>query len=69
MCQFLEPGDSGSLVVTHDGKAVGINGGAYEIISVISVVDEQGAIDLNYLSEFRQENGSVYGLGFALGPT
>ncbi len=60
VCQFAERGDSGSLVITHDGKAVGTIVGAYKITSVILVVDEQGVIDLNYLREFRREDGSVH---------
>ena len=60
VCQFAEPGDSGSLVITQDGKAVGTIVGAYEITSVILVVDEQGVINLKYLREFRQDDGSVH---------
>ena len=60
MRQFAEPGDSGSLVITHDGNAVGAIVGVYEITSVILMIDEQGVINLNYLREFRQEDRSVH---------
>lgn len=58
--QFAEPGDSGSLAITHDGNAVGAIVGVYEITSVILMIDEQGVINLNYLREFRQEDRSVH---------
>ena len=57
--QFADPGDSGSLIITNEGKGVAIVVGAYEITQVQLITDEKGIIDIQYMLDHRDEDGSV----------
>jgi hypothetical protein len=57
--QFAEPGDSGSLIITSEGKGVAILVGAYEITQVQLITDEKGTIDIQYMLDHRDEDGNV----------
>ena len=57
--QFAESGDSGSLLITNEGKGVAMVIGAYEITQISLVTDEKGIIDMQYMRDHRDEDGNV----------
>jgi hypothetical protein len=54
-----ELGDSGSLIITSEGKGVAIILGAYQITQVRLIMDEKGIIDIQYTQDHRDENGNA----------
>jgi hypothetical protein len=57
--QFEEPGDSGSLIVTNEGKGVGIIVWAYEITQVLLITDEKGMTNIQCILDDRGEDDDV----------